>query len=114
MPASAEFRDFLLDLLEPLGSVSARRMFGAAGLFYGEVMFAIIADDELFFKVDQASRGDFEAAGAGPFTYRRQGKDAALTSYYRLPEALYDEPDEFLVWARRAVDAALTARADRG
>ena len=33
MPVSADFRDHLLDQLEPLGPVSARRMFGGAGLY---------------------------------------------------------------------------------
>ncbi len=114
MALSAQYRDYALDLLAPLGPVSARRLFGGGGLFYGEVMFAIISGEELYFKVDDANRPDYEAAGEQPFTYSRGGKDRALKSYYRVPDALYDDADELLVWARKAVDAALKANRAKG
>ncbi|NIR58502.1 MAG: TfoX/Sxy family protein, partial [Gammaproteobacteria bacterium] len=46
-PAS-EFVSHLLDMLEPLGPVSARRMFGGYGIYLDRLMFALVADDSLF------------------------------------------------------------------
>ncbi len=109
MALSPQYRDYALDLLAPLGPVRARRMFGGGGLFHGDVMFAFISGEELYFKVDDANRPDYEAAGEPPLTFRRGGKDRALKSYYRVPDTLYDDADELLLWARKAVDAALTA-----
>ena len=109
MAFSPEYRDHVLDLLAPLAHVEAKRMFGGVGFFYRGVMFALQARDELYFKVDARSRGDFEAQGSGPFTYARAGKERALGSYWRLPEEVMDDADEFLAWARQAVDAALAA-----
>jgi DNA transformation protein and related proteins len=104
-----EFADHLLDLLGPLGPVSARRMFGGVGLFYGSTMFALIASEELYLKADERNRPDFEAEGEGPFAYETSGGRRAIMSYWRAPERMLDEPDELRAWARKSVDAALAA-----
>ena len=48
MARSSEFVDFVLESLEPLGGVSARRMFGGRGIYKDGVMFALIAYDQLY------------------------------------------------------------------
>ena len=53
---SPEFRDYLLELLAPLEGVTARRMFGGGGLYLEDTMFAIVADDVLFLKVDETNQ----------------------------------------------------------
>ena len=109
MAVSAEFQSFIADLIAPLGPVRIRRMFGGAGLFLDDVMFALIAGDQLYFKVDEATRPDFEAEDKGPFTYTRAGTQQALTSYYEAPVSLFDDPDQMLQWSRRAADVAFAA-----
>ena len=74
MASSAEFRDHVLDLLAALGPVTARRMFGGFGIYLDGVMFALIADDILYLKVDDRTRPDYEAAGSAPFRPRPRGK----------------------------------------
>jgi DNA transformation protein len=111
MAVSPAFREFIEDVLSPLGHVTARRMFGGLGLFYRGVMFALIAREVTYFKVDETNRGAFEEAGSGPFSYQRGKKAHALTSYWRVPDEVMDEPEEILAWARRSVDAALRADA---
>lgn len=105
MVMSPQFRDYVIDLLSTMGPVRARRMFGGGGLYLDDTMFAIVADDELYFKTDNGNRGDFEAAGAKPFSYTRGEKTFAM-SYHRVPEEVMEEPDDLSVWARRAWDAA--------
>jgi DNA transformation protein len=100
--------EFLVDQLAAR-DVSARRMFGGAGLFRDGLMFALVADDELYLKVDDSSRPAFEALGLTPFRYRRKGRPIALKSYYRAPEGLVDDPDELVRWADAAWEAALRA-----
>ncbi len=112
MAVSPRFQAFILDLLVPLAP-SARRMFSGAGLFEGGVMFGLLVRDTLYFRVDDTSRVKFEAAGAGPFTYNRAGREVSLASYYAVPEELFDEPDELLRWARDAVMAAHAAHAPK-
>jgi DNA transformation protein len=99
----------LLELLAPLGAVSARRMFGGTGLFLRGLMFGLIADEELFFKVGPANQPDYEAAGEAPFSYETKNGTNTIRSYWRCPPDLLDDAETFRQWARRAVDASIAA-----
>ena len=99
---------YLLELLAPLGPISARRMFGGVGLFHGGMMFGLIARDELFLKVSDANRAAYEAAGEAPFSYDTKHGVHTIQSYWRCPPEFLDDPENFQVWARRAVEAAVT------
>jgi DNA transformation protein len=105
MTASEGFIEHLKDALRALGAVSVRRMFGGAGVYADSVMFALVADDTLYLKADETTRGAHEAEGLGPFVYRGHGKTVTM-SYWRAPERLLDDPDEMAEWARRALAAA--------
>ena len=79
-------------------------MFGGVGLYSGEQFFGIIAADELFFKVDDANRAGYEAAGSEPF---RPVLDRPVSmSYWRVPIEVLEDPGELAVWARAAIRAA--------
>ncbi|MBA7646146.1 hypothetical protein ES703_53908 [subsurface metagenome] len=67
MPVSDEFTDFVIDQLSAWAEVSARKMFGGAGLYCDGVMFGLIADDVIYLKVDDSNRDDFIKAGSSPF-----------------------------------------------
>ncbi len=106
MPVSRNFLDYLADQLLGFGPTAFRRMFSGAGLFRGDLMFGLVADDVLFLKVNDANRPAYVAAGAKVFTYRRLGSMASLTSYYEVPPDILDDPDALAEWARAAWAAA--------
>lgn len=106
MPASREFLDHVADQLRGFGPMAIRRMFSGAGLFRDGLMFALVARDALYFKVGDANRAAYLAAGAKPFTYQRLGATATLTSYYEVPASVLDDPDVLAEWARAACSAA--------
>jgi DNA transformation protein len=106
------FRQFLEDQFAPVGGVSLRAMFGGLGVFRGGIMFALVADETLYLRVDGGNRPDFEAEGSEPFTYVAKGKPMAM-SYWQAPERLFDDPDEFIGWAEKAIAAAGRAAAAR-
>lgn len=110
MSSSADFIDHVSELLAPAGRVAVKRMFGGHGVYVDGVFVAIIADDELYLKVDDATRADFEAEGCAPFVYTKNGKDMAM-SFHRAPGEAMDAPHLMRPWARRALEAALRARA---
>lgn len=105
---SNEFVNHLLDLLEPLGPISARRMFGGHGIYLDRTMFGLVAGDTLYLKVDDESRAEFVAAGLEPFRYARKGKSYQM-SYHAAPEDALEDAELLRDWARRAVDAAMRA-----
>jgi len=109
MSVSTEYKAFLEELFAGFGPVTIRHMFGGGGVYHDGIMFALIADDTLYLKADETTRADFEAEGMGPFVYSGKGKPVAM-SYWELPEELYDDPDVFAEWARKAFDVALRAK----
>jgi DNA transformation protein and related proteins len=102
MPVTAAYLDFVVELLSPLGPISTRRMFGGRGIYLHSTLFGFVVDDTLHFKVDDQTRRTYQAEGSGPFTYQTQAGTQTLTSYWRAPERLFDEPDEMLEFARMA------------
>jgi DNA transformation protein and related proteins len=114
MVASDGFTEFLREQLAPIGRISLRRMFGKTGVFCNGLMFGMVNEDTLYFRVDDGNRDLFrEAASAPPLNYAKRGQTIDL-SFWRAPERLLDEPDELIVWARAALAAARRVAAKRG
>jgi DNA transformation protein len=100
-----------LELLAPLGRTSSRRMFGGHALYIDGLCMALIIQDTLYLKVDDTSRPLFEREGCKAFTYdTKQGERHAL-GYFSAPEEAMESPAEMTPWARRALAAAVAARA---
>lgn len=106
----SEFVHFVVESLQALGPVAAKRMFGGHGLFLYGVMFGLIAWDTLYFKVDEINRPAYEGRGLGPFSYVSQQGKTATMSYCEAPPESLDEPEVMLSWAREAHAAALRAQ----
>ena len=89
-------------------------MFGGAGLFRDGVMFALLDDDVIFFRVDDALQEDLKAQGSAPWVYSMK-RDGAVRDmgYWRMPETAADDPDEAVGIARRAYAAAVKRKAIR-
>ena len=109
MAKRSEFVDYLLEQLAALGEVSAKSMFGGWGIYHDGRMFALVADDTLYFKVDDANRADFEREGLQPFRYERTDREVAVMSYYQPPVAAIDDRDLLCSWARKGLEAATRA-----
>lgn len=105
----SEFVHFVVESLQPVGPVTARRMFGGHGIFLHDRMFALIAWDTLYLKVDDGNRAAYEARGLEPFTYTAKGRPMQM-SYYEAPAEGLDDPDILCQWAREAIAAASRAR----
>jgi len=110
MVVSAKFREYVTDVLTEFGEVTIRPMFGGAGVYYREQMFALIADDRLFLKANDATRPAFEAEGAKPFTFKNKNGEIMAMSYLEVPSRLFDDTDELAQWARRSYETAASGR----
>ena len=113
MVASDAFIEFLRDQLAPLGRITTRRMFGKTGVFCDAVMFGMVTENTLYFRVDDQNRLTFqEAKSFPPLNYEKRGCTVDL-SFWRVPDRLFDEPDELVSWARAALAAARRVAATR-
>jgi DNA transformation protein len=113
MVASTEYAEFLCEQLAPLGRITMRRMFGKTGVFCDGVMLGMVTENNLYFRVDDENRAAFEQARASPpLNYAKAGKFIDL-SFWRVPDHLFDDADEFIIWARLALAAAHRVAAKR-
>lgn len=109
MTVSSTFQAHVQDQLgRVVPDLRPRRMFGAVGLYAGELFFALIADDTLYFKADSSTRAAFEARGMSPF--RPFGDLRASMHYYQLPDDLLEDPDALRPWVENAVASARRAK----
>lgn len=105
MPVSSSFRTLVVEqLARVLPQIRARAMFGGVGIYSARAFFALIADDTLYFKVDDLTRPDFEARGLRPF--RPYGEDGEVMGYYEVPPELLEDPEALRPWAEQAIAVA--------
>ena len=95
------------ELFAEFGPVSVRRMFGGAGVFVDGRMIGLVSRDAIYLKADAETIPAFEQEGLAPFSYATKNGEHKLTSYWRMPDRLYDDPEELARWARAAHQAAL-------
>lgn len=107
---SPDFRDYALEQIRRAtpAVITHRAMFGGVGVYADGLFFALMADDVLYFKVDDSNRGRFESAGMGPFL--PYGDPERAMSYYQVPVDVVEEPGRLTSWVDQAVAVARTAR----
>jgi len=112
MPVSDGFVSFVLEQLEPIGSITPKRMFGGVGLYAGDLFFALLSRDVLYLKADDSTRGPLEAAGARPFQpFPDRPRGGGTMQYFSVPAAILEDRDELTVWATRSVAVARAQQA---
>jgi len=111
MSQDLEFSAYVVEIMQSVGPMYAKRMFGGHGIFLEGLMFGLIADKTLYLKVDKESKADFSSLGLEAFSYNKNGKEMKL-SYFQAPEEALEDLDEMNVWANKAYSAALRAVAN--
>jgi len=91
----------LQELFAEFGPVSIRRMFGGMGVFADGVMIALVSRGAIYLKADAETIPVFEQEGQAPFSYATKNGEHTLTSYWRMPDRLYDDGEELARWAPR-------------
>lgn len=94
------FKDFVLDQLQGLEGVEARRMFGGCGLYCDEIFFGIVHGGRLYFKTDDSTVRSYRKYKMQPF---RPNAKQTLKSYYRVPVEIIEDCDELCAWAVDAI-----------
>lgn len=110
MTADKEFVSYVVDLMQGIGPVHAKAMFGGHGIFLQGLMFALIVDDTLYLKADLETREDFLRQSLPAFTYVNRGKEYTM-SYFQAPDEVLEDIDMMNNWANSAYSVALRAAA---
>jgi DNA transformation protein len=96
----------LVDVLAPLGRVTAPRFFGGQALRLGKLQFGFVIDDVVYLRVDPELAAELESLGSVPFRYQTKRREVRVGKYWSVPDAQLDDEDAFVTWARRALHAA--------
>jgi DNA transformation protein and related proteins len=111
MPVTTEYLEYLRDRLSFIDNLRIRKMFGGAMIYQGELPFALVADDTLYFRVGDDNRDDFEAAGMGLFT---PYTDKPVTMPYgEVPGDILEDNESIHRWTAKALDAACASHIKR-
>ena len=102
----SNYIDFLHEVLESFGPITTRKIFGGYGIYHQGLIFGLVADDELYLKVDKVSIAEFVGAGLPAFEYDKNGKIMKML-YHKAPEEIYDDFKLAVYWANLAYEAAL-------
>jgi DNA transformation protein and related proteins len=106
---SDSFRTYVLEQLRRVRpDVRHRSMFGGVGIYAGDLFFALIDEDTLYFKVDDSNRSAFEERGLGPFM--PYGPSGEVMQYYEVPADLLEDPEALSSWAEQAIEVARNKR----
>jgi len=101
----SEFVSYLQEVFRELGSIKARKMFGGYGLYHNDIMFALIADEQLYLKVDKTIEKYFTSLSLPPFQYTKGDKIVKM-SYFLAPDDILEDPEQAAIWGQRSYEVA--------
>lgn len=102
MAVTESFRGFILEQLEQAArGVRAKAMFGGVGIYAEDTFFALIANDVLYFKVDDQTRPKYSEMGMQPF--RPFGEAGEAMKYYAVPISVMEDRDVLRLWVADAI-----------
>ncbi len=108
MNKNSEFHDYVVyDVLGGISNITSKKMFSGFGIYKDGIIFAIIADGDLYFRTDEKTRPDFKKYGSEAFSYPRAGKTAVLKNYWRVPEEIMEDKERVFDWVEEAVRASV-------
>ena len=102
--AKNDFLEYVLhDAMQEIRGVTARGMFGGYGVYRDGVIFAIIVEDELYFKVDEKNLPEYKERGSEAFTYRAKNNKKVSMSYWKLPAEILEDRELLAEWVDASV-----------
>jgi DNA transformation protein len=101
------------EALEPLGTVTMRKMMGGATLYLDGTVFAIIDEGEIWFKSDADADAVWDAQGCERFAVTFKDGRVDTMNYRRAPTDVYDDAEAMQSWAALALDAGLRSAAKK-
>jgi len=111
MAVSDSYLAFVLEQLAGVRALVTKRMFGGVGIYSGDVFFAVIDNDTIFFKVDDELAARYRKAGMPPFA-PIPGKPPMM-GYYQVPTDVLEDADEMAKWAKESLARAGTKHAKK-
>lgn len=109
MASSTDFIDFVLDQLAHWRRVHTKSMFGCIGLYAEGLMFGVINEDKVHFKVDDTNKKQYIDVNAKQLTIFKS--NIVVPSFYEVPVDVLENSDQFTAWAEQALEIQIRRNA---
>jgi DNA transformation protein len=106
MTPKNEFAEYVLELLEPSQGISLKRMFGGYAVYKFDLAIALIIENEIYFKVDDSNRADYEVFNSEPFAYEKKGKTIVISNW-KVPAAILEDQDRLMEFVEKSYQVAV-------
>jgi len=104
----SEFVKYLDVVFREFGTITSKKMFGGYGVYHQGIMFALVADDQLYLKTDNVNEKYFIEKSLAQFEYQK-GDKVVKMSYFLAPDDIMDDAEQAMIWGTRSFDAAKRA-----
>ena len=103
--------EHIRELFSQFRTVEVRRMFGGVGVSTEGLTFAIAFEGVIYLRANPDMVPELKELGSKPFVYpyakrMRVRKNPDAAPFWRMPEHLYDDPEQAAHWAGRSLEAA--------
>lgn len=96
MTKDKSFHEYIAyDILGDVHNITSRAMFGGWAIYKSGIIFGIIVAGELYFKVDDRNRSEFEETESHPFVYKRKDGRLITMSYWLVLEEIMEDKEKF-------------------
>ena len=109
MATSKDYLEYILDVLSLCDNITAKRLFGGYGLYQNGIIFAIIVENELYFKVDESNINLYQNLNSEPLTFHAKRK-AITMSYWKVPDEIIENKELLVTHLELAVLASAKTR----
>lgn len=107
MSATEEFKEYVLELLEPLNGLTTARMFGGVLLKVDGQQLGVLFSNTVYFKVkDLKLQERYKSEGSKQFTYTRKDKKdpVVIKNWWSVPEYAMDNSEEMVRLAEEVLE----------
>jgi DNA transformation protein len=111
MSKNSGFYEYVMeDVLEEFSGITSKRMFGGFGFYKDGVIFGIIAEGKLYFKVGESNQKDYEAFGSAPFTFPMKNGKTTTISYWELPQQVMEDKALLAAWIEKSLQESISSK----
>ncbi len=104
MQKDKSFHDYIVfDILEDSPNITSKAMFGGWAIYKDGIIFGIIIAGELYFKVGENNRSEFEKLESHPFVYAKGDGKPVTMSYWLVPDEVMENKERFYEFVEKSV-----------
>lgn len=105
--SSSDFHNYVMqDIFADIEGITSRKTFSGYGIYLYGTIFALIIDDELYFKVGEKNIEDYKKLNSHPFTYHNKKGKEIVMPYWTVPSEILEDKNRLYDWILKSVQVS--------